>query len=159
MVWKNPLPNPLDVPDGDHPGAFGIQRKYDRHTGVDLYSERGVVVRAVEEGEVVAIFPFTGPEAESPWWLPTFAVMVEGVSGVVLYGEIEPVTTIWVGRRIKAGADIGHILPVLRHDKGKPTCMLHLELYVHGTRDAVWWRGGEKPESLLDPTELLKSCV
>lgn len=111
------------------------------------------MVTAVEDGEVVAVLPFTGPAAESPWWLPTWAVLVEGVSGVVLYGEIEPVPSL---AHVRAGDPVGHVLTVLRHDKGKPTQMLHLELYEHGTRDCVWWREGERPKNLLDPTEQLK---
>lgn len=155
MSWKNPLPSPLTVPDGDHPGAFGTKRKHDTHTGVDLYTEPGTHVAAVEDGIVVAYFPFTGPEAESPWWHSTYALMIEGKSGVVLYGEI--LSTHKPGELVKAGDIVGHVMQVLKRDKGKPMCMLHLELYRSGTRDSAWWRE-TKPESLLDPTPMLKGC-
>lgn len=159
-MWKNPLPTPLIVPTGDHPGAFGTQRKHDRHTGVDLYTPKGTLVTAVEAGKIVSIFPFTGPEADSPWWHPTWAVMVEGNSGVVLYGEVEPVKQFtgpgaWKQDYVKPGDPIGTVLTVLKKDKGKPMNMLHLELYESGIRDAVWWREGEQPEGLLDPTPYL----
>jgi hypothetical protein len=38
--------------------------------------------------------------------------------------------------------------------------MLHLELYRHGTRAAVWWRLDEpRPANLLDPTPYLLNAV
>lgn len=153
--WGSPLHTPLkDIPQYGHPGAFGMVRKHDVHTGVDLYTEEGSPVYAVEAGEVVAVLPFTGPEAESPWWFPTDAVMVEGASGVVLYGEIGP--KVKVGEEIFPGTLLGHVKRVLRNDKGKPMSMLHLELYVPGTKDAVWWTPDQpKPTQLLDPTPFL----
>lgn len=156
MSWRNPIPSPLIVPEVGHPGAFGTQRKFDFHTGVDLYADAGTPVTAVEPGIVVAVIAFTGPEAESPWWLPTSAVLIEGASGVVLYGEIK--TALKVGNAVPTGGFIGHVERVLRNDKGKPTCMLHLELYKSGTTDAVWWKSGDQPEALLDPTPFLKEA-
>lgn len=113
---------------------------------------------AVEDGTVVAIDPcFTGG-AESPWWNQTAAVLVEGRSGVVLYGEVE--AAVQVGESVRAGNPVGVVRQVLRERPGKsypnPTSMLHLELYAAGARAAVWWRPGEaQPPELRDPTELL----
>jgi murein DD-endopeptidase MepM/ murein hydrolase activator NlpD len=173
--WSFPLRKcdwDLELPQGDHPGAFGAVRKFDIHTGVDLYCDEGTPVYAVEDGEVIAIEEFTGPNAESPWWHETLAVLVKGESGVVGYGEvsigfvptIENPPFIKVGELVKRGDLIGWTKQVLKKDKGKPMCMLHLELYLPKTTETVWWRKeGEKanwwkdtkPPCLLDPTEKL----
>lgn len=141
------------LPDG--PGAFGAVRRHDVHTGVDLYCPEGTEVIAVEAGVVVAVLPFTGPRADSPWWEDTDAVLVEGASGVVLYGELGPAVA--VGDRCRAGDLLGHVVRVLRRDKGRPVAMLHLELYAPGAREPVWWLlGDDRPGPLRDPTPLLR---
>lgn len=156
-IWCWPLPgNACDVPTDDHPGSFGAQRKYDIHTGVDLYCRLGQPVVVVEDGEVISATWFTGSKADSPWWNDTRAVFVKGKSGVIGYGEIQE--TVVAGQKVKAGEQIGTVLRVLKKDKGKPTTMLHLELYSDTTKH-IWWRlGEEQPEPLLDPTwHLLRS--
>jgi len=159
MIWKWPLwAGPAELPD--EPGQFGTLRKHDIHTGVDLYTYPGMPVLAVEAGVVVAIEKFTGPEAGSPWWHDTEAVLVEGKSGVVLYGELSTLKGIEVGSPIQRETCLGCVKTVLRHDKGRPMTMLHFELYAPGTRESVWWRPGEpRPAHLLDPTELLTEAL
>jgi murein DD-endopeptidase MepM/ murein hydrolase activator NlpD len=155
--WKWPLPGVnCDIPIDSHPGAFASIRRYDVHTGVDLYCEIGQQVVAVEDGIVVCIEAFTGASAGSPWWNETSAVLVEGKSGVVLYGELQEAKNITVGSTICAGDLLGNVLRVLKHDRGRPTTMLHLELYKQGTRSSTWWRHNEqKPNALCDPTMFL----
>jgi len=149
-----PLKTPIYKPPAE--GRFGSVRKYDTHTGVDLYAEVGTKVCAIESGTVVASMPFTGIAAESHWWLDTNCVMIEGASGVILYGEIE--TQLKAGDYVFEGDLIGVVLRVIKKDKGKPLAMLHLELYTPGTKEPVWWKLGEsKPESLVDPTPLVES--
>jgi hypothetical protein len=140
-------------------GMFGAERKHDIHTGIDLYTIRNSPVFAMEDATVVAIEEFTGPP-ESPWWLPTKAVLAEGRSGTILYGELNP--TVQVGDQIKEDQIIGHVLPVLPENKvrsdipGHSRCMLHLELYEKGTTKSTIWKLGEPcPEGLKDPTALL----
>jgi murein DD-endopeptidase MepM/ murein hydrolase activator NlpD len=141
-----------------HPGAFGVVRTHHIHEGVDLYCAAGTPVSAVEAGVVVAVVPFTGPAAGSPWWLDTQAVLVEGESGVVLYGEISAETE--VGATVDAGQRIGQVVRVLRNDKGRPTAMLHLELHVAGTRNSFGWPlSGPCPATLQDPTPKLLEVV
>ncbi len=146
------------VPLVPHPGSFGAVRKNHIHEGVDLYLPEGSPIRAVEDGIVVAVIKFTGAEADppSPWWHDTEAVMVEGASGVVLYGEITCVRE--VGDLVKAGALLGYVIQVLKCDKDRPMSMLHMELHRPGTIDAFEWLD-DRPPSLLDPTPyLLKIC-
>lgn len=138
-----------EIPTGIHVGAFGVVRKNHTHEGIDLYAPQGTSVTAVEDGVVVVVEPFTGPEAGSPWWMDTQCVMVEGPSGVVVYGEIS--ATVLVGDRVVAGDCIGMVSRVLPKNKGRPQDMLHLELHRHGTRTCPEWVG-ERPITLLDPT-------
>lgn len=157
-MWNFPLPNIMW--EGWEPGwygSFGIKRKYDRHTGIDLYAQIGELVHAVENGTIVAIENFTGPEAESPWWLSTKAVLIEGESGVVLYGEIVPESALKVGDSITKLQILGNVARVIKKDRIFPSVsMLHLELYVHGTRTCTWWNSNEpQPKHLLNPTKYL----
>lgn len=172
-LWSNPLPLDLvpvqtraddaKLPAGttglpvlQHPGAFGIQRKHHIHEGVDLYAPEGTTVRAVETGMVVAIERFTGAHCDvpSPWWENTWAVLVEGASGVVVYGEVSP-ELLRVGDRVVASERVGYVKRVLKKDKGYPMSMLHIELHDAGTRQTYEWVD-ERPYSLGNPTgELL----
>lgn len=156
--WKGSIPLP------GHPGAFGAIRKHDRHTGVDLYVPKTDLVLAVESGIVVSVEDYTGPKAKSPWWLPTSAIIVEGESGVVCYGEVNPIG-VTKGDMILAGQVIANVVPVLHEGKeradipGHSRFMLHFELYKTGTRKSVWWKlDEEKPDNLLDPTSKLMEC-
>jgi len=145
----------MALPVPPHPGSFGAVRRHDVHTGVDLYCPEGTPVYAIESGLVVAIEDFTGPKAGSPWWLDTRAVLIEGASGVLLYGEVQPEVTL--GERVTKGTRLAVVARVLRNDKGLPTSMLHFEQYVAGTRaSVVWGLGSERPPQLLDPTPLLR---
>lgn len=141
-------------------GQFGAVRKYDIHTGVDLYTYPGMPVLAVEKGTVVAIEEFTGPNAGSPWWNPTEAILVEGASGVVCYGELAVSSKLQVGSYVAREGFLGCVKTVLRKNKGRPMTMLHLELYRPGTRASVWWKHGEpQPSQLLDPTSYLEESI
>jgi len=61
------------------------------------------------------------------------------------------------GSWVKAGAILGFVIPVLKKYKGRPTSMLHLELYDHGYKDdwGEWKLDTPKPEHLKDPTPYL----
>lgn len=151
------------IPINFHPGAFGFQRPWNWHPGVDLYTNDWEKVYAIEDGIVVYTDLFTGPEIGMPWWETTWCVMVEGKSGVFNYGEMhEPNSDfIKVGSKIIAGQCVGHVKRVLFEDKLRPhipghsTSMLHLELYTHGSREPVEWAKFEKPQNLLDPTPII----
>lgn len=147
----------IEIPLKSHVGAFGVKRKHHMHEGVDLYAEEGEFVVAMEDGIVVYVGPFTGPQAGTPWWRDTQMVMIEGASGVIAYGEIEAAPGLDVGRKVLARELIGKLVPVLTKDKGRPMTMLHVELYDSGTKQPVteWPLNAEKPKHLQDPTPLL----
>lgn len=161
MKWPifNQIPN---IPADNSPGSFGFKRSYYYHPGIDLYCLAGTEVVAIEDGTVVNVEIFTGPQATpvSPWWNETLAVLIEGVSGVLGYCEIKPYYEIVPNQKVKAGDFIGFVIPVLKKDKGNGTTMLHFEKYKTGTKSHVTWHlGKEKPESLEDPTDFLKEIA
>jgi murein DD-endopeptidase MepM/ murein hydrolase activator NlpD len=148
------------VPINYHPGAFGFHRPWNYHPGVDLYTNDGEIVYAIEDGVVVSTGIFTGPEVGSNWWETTWFVMVQGESGVFNYGEIQK--TRWSpGDKVKCGQEIGKVKRVLFEDKLRPnipghsTSMLHLELYSHGSIQPIEWADKIKPSHLLDPTPII----
>lgn len=148
------------MPQDTDLGAFGVKRKYDVHTGVDLYCEEGDFVYAIEAGVVIAIQPFTGPSVGLPWWNDTSAVAIKGASGIIVYGEIDPFYYMYVGDTINEGDILGRVIPVLKTDKSKvpSTTMLHIELYSSYTgKWAEWPLGESKPNELENPTGLLIS--
>ena len=118
------------IPVAPHPGAFGVQRKFHTHEGIDLYCPSGTPVYAMESGVVVAVVPFTGPKANFPHWHDTNAVFVEDNDGVWVYGEIQDAVSLH--QTVQAGDLLGHVIHVLRNDKGRPMSMLHLERHVQG---------------------------
>lgn len=147
------------IPTLDSPGSFGVIRKHDIHTGIDLYCEPNASVHAIEHGVVVSVEKFTGQHADSPWWNDTWAILVRGESGLVMcYGELRPMEWIEEGYHCVHGEKLGEIIPVLKKNKGvTPTTMLHFEIYKPGTTKTVWWHHGEpQPETLLDPTEIIR---
>lgn len=168
VKWRYPLESPFSchqVPTGEHPGAFGVRRKHHIHEGVDLYCAQGTPVYAVEDGLAVLTTQFTGPQLGHTWWTTTFAVMVRGKSGLVVYGEIRPdpafalCSTGKHVRGVRRGDLIGLVIPVLdrRPDKpNRPTSMLHIELRAPGhTEHFDWQLDAPKPDWLLDPTPYL----
>jgi len=152
--------NETEVPVENHVGAFGAKRKHDIHTGVDLYCNDGDSVFAIESGTIVLIEEFTGEKANSEWWNATKAIHIEGNHGVIVYGEVEPNIELFEGLAVKSGQQIGKVKQVLKHDKGRPMCMLHVELYKQGSRQSCTWKE-DKPQNdnLLNPTEMLVNFI
>jgi hypothetical protein len=143
-----------DIPI-EGPNSFGAIRKFDIHTGVDLFCEDGETVFAIESGIIVDIVKFTGFE-ESPWWNDTYAMVIKSISGYILYGEITPLPTLKIDQQIQEGDMIGNIKQVLKEDKGKPMSMLHMELYSL-YHNPVWWNHNfDKPIGLENITNILE---
>lgn len=164
--WLWPIVNATPLLP-DCPGSFGAKRKFDVHSGVDLYCEPGAQIVAVEDGRVVCVEQFTGQLVASgptSFWNNTMAVLVQGESGVVVYGEIAPAVS--VGKQVFRGDIIGHVVPVLKRFKGRPTSMLHVELIdpeVAGFyQDPNWNHWGHDkpcPAGLIDPTPFLREAA
>lgn len=158
MKWPLKNKEPA-IPAEGHVGDFAFRRSFYHHPGIDIYCGNGQEVVAIEDGIVVGFEYFTGVGAKppSPWWNDTFAVMVEGKSGVIGYCELMIEDELDIGQKIEAGDPIGKIIPVLKKDKGNGTTMLHLELYVPGTRHHVTWvLDTIRPAELLNPRNLLE---
>jgi len=146
------------IPQGSDLGAFGVARKHDIHTGVDLYCEEGDTVYNMMDGVIIAIEPFTGEIAGFPWWNNTYAIAVLTDIGVLNYGEIQPNTNLKVNDLVKVGDILGYVIPVLKTDKGKvpSTSMLHLEFYNNYDGKWVEWSlDTDQPANLNNPTNLL----
>jgi hypothetical protein len=156
----NPMPAiPVYDPmqEQPHPGSFGFPRRFDVHTGIDLYAPTGAPVHAMEAGKVIRVAWFTGPSADTPWWRDTKAIYVEGGSGIIVYGEIQE--DVEEGDEVLAGQVIAWVVPVLRRWKGRPMSMLHLELYDRGWTDILDTIENDEAlsEYLRDPTNLFRA--
>jgi murein DD-endopeptidase MepM/ murein hydrolase activator NlpD len=152
------LPMP-DIPVVLHYGAYGVKRRFDVHTGVDLYAPEGSEVYAIEKGEIVQIRPFTGEKAGCPHWNETWCVDIEGYTGTLGYGEVIPLEDLKVGDTVEKGQLIAHVTPVLKEDKGKAMSMLHFSIHSHGWHHLVEDAKNPEKESFYDlqrdPTMLL----
>ena len=114
------------------------------HAGVDLYANAGDPVLAAEAGRVVNTQSFLAG---------SHAILVEGPSGVILYGEVTKNS--WrefganKGTRVAKGQPIARVarLPSGSH-------MLHMEGYSVGTRKNERWRK-VTPANLRDLSSFL----
>jgi murein DD-endopeptidase MepM/ murein hydrolase activator NlpD len=145
----------VELPIGNHCGAFGVARKHDHHGGVDLYCPDGTAVYAVDYGKVVHIRPFTGAIAGFPWWNDTYAISIDHGDCIAVYGEIyKPL--IKVGDRVDKGDCIALVKQVLVKDKGRPMSMLHFALHSCDVlSNRQWDIGLPQASGLFDPTNRL----
>jgi 3-polyprenyl-4-hydroxybenzoate decarboxylase len=154
------------LPDYDEPGAFGAVRKFDIHEGVDIYCVKHAKVYAMEDGEIVASYHYTGNVAKCDWWNDTWCIKIKGKSGVITYGELEMPEynrkLPSVGTFVKAGDLIGVVGQVLKDGKKRDdirnhnVCMLHVELRTENCHIDGWKLGEDRDKRLLDPTPYLK---
>lgn len=85
---ERPIKRKVDVNAIPAPNKFGAARKFDHHTGIDLFAPDGTEVFAIEDGIVTKITAFTGTYVGMPWWADTVCVAIEGESGVIVYCEL-----------------------------------------------------------------------
>lgn len=154
---------PFYIPDyADEPGSFGYVRKYDVHTGVDIYLPEGTPVFALEEGVVVWSGQFTGAAVDSAWWDDTWAVAIQSQNRILVYGELYRHEIPQVGSRIGGNWLIGYVKKVSRVPKGRPMSMLHIEEYdqtIPFVEPVVWNKGEPMPEGLCNPTPFLRMSL
>ena len=136
---------------------FGHKRKYDFHTGIDIYVEDKSLVKTIDSGIVYQMGVFTGALAESPWWNYTEYVVIKTNQVFWLYGEIINSKDLFIGKKLKKGDYIGNVTPVLHsHKTANPTSMLHLEAYSHYSHPITWnLESPQVPHGLLNPVSLI----
>lgn len=155
--FENLKENELEIPYGNHPGAFGFKRKNHIHEGIDIYCKENDIVLSLTNGKVIDINYFTGDVVNSPWWNTTQYIAIEYKEYVVVYGELIVDKNINIGDNILENQELGYITPVLKKVKNnRPINMLHLELYnkKYYTEPKEWL--DEKPKGLLDPFILIE---
>ena len=145
----------VELPIGNHVGAFGVERKFDYHGGVDLYCPDSTAVFAVEDGIIVHVRPFTGEIAGYPWWNDTWALSIDHGDCIAVYGEIYK-PSFKLGDKVKRGQQIGSVRQVLKKDKGRPMSMLHFALHSSDVlSNRQWDNGRPQANGLFDPTNRL----
>ncbi len=180
------LEHNVQIPVGsEHPGAFAYVRRHHIHEGVDLYGCPHDPVCLPVPMFCVGYMHFTGTKAQSPWWQDTYAMIAFLPSGhTLLLGEIAPMDPPplptpeptpadfaplvvahaqqgselppWTPGWYPAGTCIGTLTPVLKHDKGRPMHMLHVEMYAQLQITSIGtWTSPEPPSHLIDPTPFL----
>lgn len=112
------------------------------HVGLDLFCSENDPVVAIEDGKIVAFYPF---------YRGTHALLVAHGGFVVNYGEVAPNSLarlgLGVGSAVKSGQQIATV--------GRLN-MLHFETYVAGTKiNHRWFKGKARPAALRNPSQLL----
>lgn len=176
---------PKFIPTQPHPGSFGAVRKFDIHTGVDIYFKKDEEkkIYALEDSTYVYNSIFTGPEVMTPWWNTTYALVLKGSSGLHhLYGEISICPFLlqrvsaysryhhyYTAKKeesvIRKGTLLGTVIPVLKDHEVRDyiphhsNYMLHFEMYSEFTSPVMWKLNTPKPKNLLDPTAFLDKNI
>ncbi len=150
-----PISRNINLDDIPYQGRFGGIRKFDIHTGLDLYCDVDETFYCIEDGIIINIFDFTGEYVGSPWWNKTKAILVKCDRYHILYGEVD--TDLNIGTIVKKGDSLGIVKTVLKEDKGLPMTMLHMEAYEldYNGEGEVWNIGDSKPKNLLNIEHIL----
>lgn len=159
MKNNRPLfPLNFDISKVPQEASFGFKRKFDIHTGIDLYCSPKEPVYAIEDGIIMKIDWFTGQFVGSGWWNDTQYLGILGKSGYIIYGEILVNPNLKIGDTVKSGEFCGNVETVLKKDKGRPMSMLHIELYSEFIDDPLVWNLNENQDKrLLNPFSLFPS--
>lgn len=117
------------------------------HVAVDLFAYDGDSVVAVEDGKIVAFYPFYATNAGEM----SYALLIAHDGYTANYGEVKEnslrANGLSTNSAVRAGQQIGRV---------SSTNMLHFETYVPRTRQSSSWQvGAPRPPSLLNPTQLL----
>lgn len=133
---------------GTRPGRrFLADRAAGRyHVGHDIFCSQNDPVVAIEDGKIVAFYPF---------YEGTNALLVAHDGYVANYGEVAPNSLarlgLAVGSKVASGQQIGTV--------GRLN-MLHFETYATGTKsNQRWFKGRPRPTALRNPSQLLLDLV
>lgn len=112
------------------------------HVGIDLFCSENDPVVAIEDGKIVAFYPF---------YEGTNALLVAHDGYVVNYGEVAPNSLarlgLAVGSNVVSGQQIGTV--------GRLK-MLHFESYAPGVKaNQRWFKGTARPKALRNSSQLL----
>lgn len=118
-----------------------------RHVGVDLFAEAGDAVIAVEDGRILAFYPFLRAATGEM----SYALLVAHNGYVANYGEVRETSLsargLAIGDQVRGGQEIAEI---------SDTRQLHFETYLPGTTHSQSWaHGAPRPARVLNPTRLL----
>lgn len=150
-------PLPIKATADYHEGArkFGAKRPSGRkHAGIDLYAPAGTVVRAMESGKVLRVYPF---------YCDTYAIEVDHGSFIARYGEVDKrKSNIFVraGDHVQRGDQLGVVGRLVGIQV--PSNMLHLEMYCSTQDSALTVKGNapfQRRKDLFDPTLSLDAAV
>lgn len=122
-----------------------------RHVGLDLFAYAGDQVIAVENGRVIANYPFLQAHTGQMSW----ALMIAHPGYVATYGEIQPgafdIFDLAIGSNVAGGQFIASI---------SDTAQLHFETYDPGIRRNISWHNGDpQPDGIRDPTPFLRDLA
>jgi hypothetical protein len=122
-----------------------------RHVGVDLFADPGDTVVAIEDGKILANYPFLRAATGQMSW----CVLIAHRGYVATYGEVEDgLTDVWdlrVGDAVVGGQFIANI---------SDTGQLHFECYDPGvTHNISWPNGAPQPACVRDPTPFLSDLA
>jgi murein DD-endopeptidase MepM/ murein hydrolase activator NlpD len=136
----------------ERPRNFGAPRPGGRkHAGCDLYAPVGAKIYAVANGTILSFRPF---------YLGSWALVVDHGSFTVRYGETKPVLPagLEVGDRVTKGQWIGRVGKL----RGLNISMIHFELY-DGSRSGPLTDTSKPPfmrrRDLVDPTARLDAAA
>lgn len=118
-----------------------------RHVGVDLFANAGDEVIAVEDGRILAFYPFLRAATGEM----SYALIVAHGAYVANYGEVRESSLrargLAIGDTVRAGQRIAEV---------SDTRQLHFETYLPGTTHSQSWaHGAPRPARVLNPTRLL----
>jgi murein DD-endopeptidase MepM/ murein hydrolase activator NlpD len=173
--WPVPQSNNRTIPVSGQPGSFWEDRGDRHHAGVDMYAPELSDVIAIEDGEVVEVKVFSGPEMIH-YWNVTYSIFIKNSEGKFLrYAELHD-AVVKEGDHVQGGQLVGHVGAILNLDKINETspeyvqklkkkglpAMLHFEIYTQIPNNKIKYMGGnyfhnEQPADLVDPTPYLQS--
>jgi|CXWL01.1.fsa_nt_gi murein DD-endopeptidase MepM/ murein hydrolase activator NlpD len=118
-----------------------------RHVGVDLFAAAGDAVIAVEDGRIVAFYPFLRAATGEM----SYALLVSHAGYVANYGEVRATSLSDLGLALGDVVSAGQPIAVV-----SDTRQLHFETYRAGTTHGQsWGHGAAAPDRVLNPTRLL----
>lgn len=118
-----------------------------RHVGVDLFAHPGDAIVAVEDGRLIAFYPFLRAHTGEM----SYALLVAHDGYVANYGEVRADSLSSRGLALGAPVRGGDAIATV-----SDTAQLHFEAYTRGTlRSQSWAHGAPYPSGVLNPTQLL----